>query len=253
MKCCDIGWSKFRDVPGLVPVPCDGDWPREVTVAGPVERPARKADPEPSPLSEGIHQWPSDKPRGGHVVRGAVWRCVSRNATRLFWRELEMEAAREQEALLLSELQDLGIEVKVNQQQYIDNRKCLLVFFSLTFSSLSFSVLQVGRELNLTAEDLANEWVSFSQNDRCSLDAPSIEKFSMQVKKNIVNSSYLYIFPRSNIVTRLPSLPAAASPASKPRPLLWKCTTRSRCICYCKTSLVCWTQMINLSLVVWKR
>lgn len=76
---------------------------------------------------------------------------------------------------LKGELESLGIVIK--QESFLEKCKSFKIV-SIYF----FSVWEVGQRHELSAEDLANEWFSFSfSNNECQLSIPNIERFTSQV------------------------------------------------------------------------
>ena len=76
---------------------------------------------------------------------------------------------------LRGELENFGIVIK--QESFLEKCKSFK-FVSFYF----FSVWEVGQRHVLSAEDLADEWVSFScSNNECQLSIPNIERFTSQV------------------------------------------------------------------------
>lgn len=75
---------------------------------------------------------------------------------------------------LRGELETLGIVIK--QESFLE--KCKTFKFIVLYF---FSVWEVGQRHEMSPEDLANEWSSFSYSNECQLSIPNIERFISQV------------------------------------------------------------------------
>ena len=76
---------------------------------------------------------------------------------------------------LRGELETLGIVIK--QESFLE--KCKTFKFIVLYF---FSVWELGQRHEMSPEDLANEWFSFSfSNNKCQLSIPNIERFTSQV------------------------------------------------------------------------
>lgn len=75
---------------------------------------------------------------------------------------------------LRGELETLGIVIK--QESFLE--KCKTFKFIVLYF---FSVWEVGQRHEMSPEDLADEWSSFSISNKCQLSIPNIERFTSQV------------------------------------------------------------------------